>query len=153
MSKPVVRIKNIVKHYGKFKALDGLDIEVNDGEIFGLLGPNGSGKTTCMNCMLSLLSFDSGEVEIFGEKMAPDRYDVKRNIGVVPQDVAVFNDFSVRENIDYFCGLYVKNREQERIRQYEFENFIFCYKAYKKLGGNSFIDHIKKEIESWEVIT
>lgn len=49
--------------------------------------------------------------------------------------------------------IYYKNREVERIRQYEFENFIFCYRAYKKLRGNSFIDHIKKEIESWEVVT
>lgn len=139
MSKPVVRIKNIVKHYGKFKALDGLDIEVNDGEIFGLLGPNGSGKTTCMNCMLSLLSFDSGEVEIFGEKMAPDRYDIKRNIGVVPQDVAVFNDFSVRENIDYFCGLYVKDKNKRKELVDEAIDFVglgeFTKFRPKKLSG------------------
>lgn len=139
MSKPVVRIKNIVKHYRKFKALDGLDIEVNDGEIFGLLGPNGSGKTTCMNCMLSLLSFDSGEVEIFGEKMAPDRYDIKRNIGVVPQDVAVFNDFSVRENIDYFCGLYVKDKNKRKELVDEAIDFVglgeFTKFRPKKLSG------------------
>lgn len=139
MSKTVVRIKNIVKHYGKFKALDGLDIEVNDGEIFGLLGPNGSGKTTCMNCMLSLLSFDSGEVEIFGEKMSPDRYDIKRNIGVVPQDVAVFNDFSVRENIDYFCGLYVKDKKKRKELVDEAIDFVglgeFTKFRPKKLSG------------------
>ena len=49
--------------------------------------------------------------------------------------------------------VYYKNRSEDKIRQYEYENFVLCYKAYKKLGGNSFIDHIKKEIESWEVVT
>ena len=49
--------------------------------------------------------------------------------------------------------VYYKNRAEDKIRQYEYENFILCYKAYKKLGGNSFIDHIKKEIDSWEVLT
>ena len=92
-----------------------------------------------MNCMLSLLSFDSGEVEIFGEKMAPDRYDIKRNIGVVPQDVAVFNDFSVRENIDYFCGLYVSDKNKRKELVDEAIDFVglgeFTKFRPKKLSG------------------
>ncbi len=114
LNKAVVEIINLEKKYGKLKALNGLNLQVNEGEVFGLLGPNGSGKSTAMNCMLSLLSFDKGEIKIFGEKMSPDRYDIKKNIGVVPQDVAVFNDFTVKENIDYFCGLYIKEKQKRR---------------------------------------
>lgn len=114
MGKPIVEIQNLVKHYGKLKALDGLNLTVNEGEIFGFLGPNGSGKTTAMNCMLALLSYDSGSIKLFGEEMKPNRYDLKKDIGVVPQNVAVFKDFNVRENIDYFCGLYVKERRKRR---------------------------------------
>ena len=106
---PVVEITNLVKHYGSLLALDGLNLRIDEGEIFGFLGPNGSGKTTAINCLLSLLSYESGSVKIFGSEMGPNRYDIKKNIGLVPQEVAVFKDFNVRENIDYFCGLYVDN--------------------------------------------
>ncbi|NLJ59872.1 MAG: ABC transporter ATP-binding protein, partial [Firmicutes bacterium] len=80
-----------------------------EGEIVGLLGPNGSGKTTSINCILALLKYDKGTVEVFGRPMTPDAYDSKRNIGIVMQNVAVFNELRVDENIDYFCGLYVQD--------------------------------------------
>lgn len=111
---PVVEIENLVKNYGSLRALDGLNLTIDEGEIFGFLGPNGSGKTTAMNCMLSLLSYDSGTVKMFGEEMKPNRYDLKQHIGVVPQEVAVFQDFNVRENIDYFCGLYVQDKKKRK---------------------------------------
>lgn len=113
-NEPVVEIKGLVKNYGTLRALDGLDLTIDQGEIFGFLGPNGSGKTTAMNCMLSLLSYDRGSVKIFGKEMKPNCYDIKKDIGVVPQNVAVFKDFNVRENIDYFCGLYIKDRKKRR---------------------------------------
>ena len=110
MNKPVIKIENLVKRYKDLIALDHFSIEIKEGEIFGLLGPNGSGKTTAINCMLSLLSFDKGIIEIFGKKMSPDSYDLKRQIGIVMQNVAVFDTLTVYENIDYFCGLYVKDK-------------------------------------------
>lgn len=113
-NRPVVEIRGLVKNYGKLRALDGLDLTINEKEIFGFLGANGSGKTTAMNCMLALLAYDEGSVHIFGKEMRPDCYDIKQEIGVVPQNVAVFKDFNVRENIDYFCGLYVKDRKRRR---------------------------------------
>lgn len=113
-SNAVVEITGLVKNYGKLRALDGLNLSVKEGEIFGFLGPNGSGKTTAMNCMLALLTFDQGSVKIFGREMKPNSYDIKQDIGVVPQNVAVFKDFNVRENIDYFCGLYVKNKKKRK---------------------------------------
>ena len=67
-------------------AVDALSLGVRRGEVFGLLGPNGSGKTTTINCLLSLLSFDKGEIEIFGKEMTPVSYDIKKEIGVIMHD-------------------------------------------------------------------
>lgn len=106
----VLSVKDIVKRYKELVALDHLSIEVEEGEVFGLLGPNGSGKSTLMNCILGLLQYSEGSIEVFGKKMNPDSYDIKQKIGVVPQNVAVFEELTVRENIDYFCGLYIKDK-------------------------------------------
>jgi ABC-2 type transport system ATP-binding protein len=97
MSEKIVKIENLVKRYGDKLAVDHFSLEVEEGEILGLLGPNGSGKTTTINCLLSLLTFDKGEITIFGEKMAPDKYDIKSKIGVVLQNVAVIDTLNVYE--------------------------------------------------------
>ena len=110
----MIQIKNLVKRYGNVVALEHFNLEVEEGEIFGLLGPNGSGKTTAMNCMLALLKYDRGSIRIFGEEMAPDNYNVKKQIGVVLQDVAVVEELNVRDNVDYFCGLYVRDKEKRK---------------------------------------
>ena len=106
----IIVVENLNKSYGKLKALDNFSLEVNEGEILGLLGPNGSGKTTSINCMLSLLNFDKGIIKLFGEEMTPTSYHIKEKIGVVFQEVAVFNELSVYENINYFCGLYIEDK-------------------------------------------
>ncbi|WP_132250840.1 ABC transporter ATP-binding protein [Natranaerovirga pectinivora] len=110
----MVKIENLVKRYGDLIALDHLNIEIKEGEIFGLLGPNGSGKTTAINCLLSLLKFDKGSIEIFGKEMTPSAYDIKKDIGIVMQNVAVFEELNVYENIDYFCGLYVTDKKKRK---------------------------------------
>lgn len=110
----MIHIENLVKRYGDLTALNHLNLDIREGEIFGLLGPNGSGKTTAINCMLSLLRYDKGTVEIFGEAMSPDNYKIKQQIGIVLQNVAVFDELTVYENIDYFCGLYIKDRSRKR---------------------------------------
>ncbi|MDD5603304.1 MAG: ABC transporter ATP-binding protein [Eubacteriales bacterium] len=110
MGNPVINVVDLVKKYGNLTALDHLSFMVAEGEILGLLGPNGSGKTTAINCILSLLKFEKGSIEVFGRQMSPDAYDIKRDIGVVMQNVAVFNELTVYENIDYFCGLYVHDK-------------------------------------------
>lgn len=110
----IVKIENLVKRYGDLIALDHLNLEIKEGEIFGLLGPNGSGKTTAINCLLSLLKFDKGNIEIFDKEMTPTSYDIKRDIGIVMQNVAVFEELTVYENIDYFCGLYVANKKKRK---------------------------------------
>ena len=115
----MIRIENLVKRYGDVVALDHFNLDVKEGEIFGLLGPNGSGKTTAINCMLALLKYDRGSIRIMGQEMAPDNYNVKRQIGIVMQDVAVFEELNVYENIDYFCSLYIKdkNRRKELVEE------------------------------------
>ncbi len=107
----IIEVKNLEKSYGKLKAVDGLSFKVEKGKILGLLGPNGSGKSTTINCLLSLLKFDNGSIKIMGKEMSPDMYEIKKEIGVVFQDVAVFDELTVYENIDYFCGLYINNKE------------------------------------------
>lgn len=114
MTTPVVKVENLVKRYNELLALDHFNLEIAEGEIFGLLGPNGSGKTTTINCILSLLAFDKGTIEVFGKEMRPDSYDIKRQIGVVMQNVAVFDALTVYENIDYFCGLYIRDKSLRR---------------------------------------
>ena len=109
--KNVIEVKHLTKSYKSKKAVDDLSFEVAEGEILGLLGPNGSGKTTTMNCILALLKFDDGKIKIFGKEMAPNAYDIKSKIGVVFQDVAVFDELTVYGNIDYFCGLYITDKQ------------------------------------------
>lgn len=110
----VVSVQNLVKKYKNNYAVNGLSFDVKKGEILGLLGPNGSGKTTTINCILSLLQFDSGQIKIFGETMRPSAYDIKQKIGVIFQEVAVFNELTVYENIDYFCGLYISDKNTRK---------------------------------------
>lgn len=135
----IIKASNIVKRYKEILALDHFGFEANKGEIIGLLGPNGSGKTTFIHCALSLLKYDKGEIKVFGKEMTPDSYEIKRKIGVVPQEVSLFDMLTVQENIDYFCGLYIddsklrKQRVEEAIEFTELEK----YRKFlpKKLSG------------------
>ncbi len=112
--KNIIEVKNLTKEYKKVKAVDNLSFTVKEGEILGLLGPNGSGKTTTINCLLSLLNFSKGSIKIFGSEMQPDAYELKRQIGVVFQEVALFDELTVYDNLDYFCGLYIKDKNTRR---------------------------------------
>ena len=135
----IVDVRNLVKRYDEKLALDHFNLQIETGEVFGLLGPNGSGKTTAINCILQLLTYDKGEIELFGKPMKPSSYDIKRRIGVVPQDIAVFEELTVRENIDYFCGLYITDSAQRKAMVNEAISFVGLedYVKYrpKKLSG------------------
>lgn len=110
----IIQIQNLVKRYGDLIALDHFGLDIKEGEVFGLLGPNGSGKTTAINCILGLLKYDKGEIRVFGKEMKPTSYDIKKEIGIVMQNVAVYEELTVYENIDYFCGLYVRDKEKRK---------------------------------------
>lgn len=115
--KNILEVKNLSKSYKNLKAVDNLSFELKEGEILGLLGPNGSGKTTTINSILGLLKIDKGDILIFGKKLSLDSYDIKEKIGVVFQDIAVFNELTVYQNVDYFCGLYIfdKNKRKKAV--------------------------------------
>lgn len=110
----VIKVENLVKRYGDLIALDHFNLEVKQGEVFGLLGPNGSGKSTAISCILSLLKINKGKILIFDKEMSPVAYDIKKDIGIVMQDVAVFNELTVYENINYFCGMYIKDKKRRK---------------------------------------
>ncbi|MBC7959025.1 MAG: ABC transporter ATP-binding protein [Vallitaleaceae bacterium] len=135
----VIEVKNLVKRYGDLLALDHLNLEVQAGEIYGLLGPNGSGKTTAINCILSLLHFDKGDIHVFDEVMTPESYNLKKDIGIIMQNVAVYNELTVYENIDYFCGLYIKDKLTRKKLVLEAIDFVGLndFKKFypKKLSG------------------
>ncbi|TDW20637.1 ABC-2 type transport system ATP-binding protein [Breznakia blatticola] len=135
----IVSIKGLEKSYGDFKAINGLDLDVQQGEILGLLGPNGSGKTTTINCLLSLLTYEKGSIEIFDKPMSPDANDIKKDIGLVMQNVAVFEELTVYQNIDYFCGLYIQNSQKRKEYVKEAIQFVgiedFQKKYPKELSG------------------
>ena len=131
----MIHIENLVKRYGDLIALDHLNLDIKEGEIFGLLGPNGSGKSTAIGCMLALLKYDKGTIQIFGKNMTPDSYDIKKEIGVVMQNVAVFHQMSVRENVDYFCGLYVTDKQKRKKLVDEALDFVGLTEYSKKRPG------------------
>ena len=135
----MIHIENLVKRYGDLVALNHLNLDIHEGEIFGLLGPNGSGKTTAINCLLSLLKYDKGTIEIFGQPMTPDNYQAKQQIGIVLQNVAVFDELTVYENIDYFCGLYVSDKKKRKKLVDDAIRFVgledYCKMYPKKMSG------------------
>ena len=135
----MIHIENLVKRYGDLVALNHLSLDIHEGEIFGLLGPNGSGKTTAINCLLSLLKYDKGTIEILGQPMTPDNYQAKQQIGIVLQNVAVFDELTVYENIDYFCGLYVSDKKKRKKLVDDAVQFAgledYCKMRPKKLSG------------------
>lgn len=133
----IIEVRGLVKSYKKLKAVDNLDLDVKKGEILGLLGPNGSGKSTTINCMLALLSKDSGSIKIYGKEMTPESYEIKAKIGVVFQDVGVYDELSVYENIDYFCGLYIKDKSKRK---------ALVKEACDLVGLNDFLKFKPKEL-------
>ena len=135
--KKVIEVKNLTKEYKNLKAIDNLSFDVYEGEILGLLGPNGSGKSTTINSILQLLNYSSGSIKIFGHVMKPDSYEIKKDIGVIFQEVAVFQELTVYENIDYFCGLYIRDKE---IRA------KYVMDAINLVGLNDFIKFYPKEL-------
>lgn len=138
----MIEVKNVSKTYknGGVKAVDGLSFKVKEGEIFALLGPNGSGKSTTINIILQLLSYDEGKILVFGSEMTPSSYEKKAKIGLISQEVAVFDELTVYENIDYFCGLYVQDKQKRKylidkaIKLVSLEDYL-KFKPKKLSGG------------------
>lgn len=115
--KKILEVQNLFKSYGSLIAVENLSFDVYKNEIFGLLGPNSSGKTTIINSILSLIKYQKGDIKIFNESMKKDNYKIKSKIGVVPQEIALIDTLKVKENIDFFASLYIddKNKRKEYV--------------------------------------
>ena len=140
-----IEIKELVKRYKELLALDHFNLEVREGEILGFLGPNGCGKTTAINCMLGLLTYDKGDIRIFGEAMVPNAYHIKKNIGLVPQELAYFEQLTVYENIDFFCGLYIKDKQRRKSLVEEAISFVGL-EDYRKFFPNKLSGGLKRRL-------
>jgi len=112
----LIVVKDLVKKYGSLRAVDGLSFEVGRGELFGLLGPNGAGKTTTINVLATLLPSDGGQASIGGFQVGKDAGEVRKLIGVVPQEIALYTDLNARDNLTFWGSLYGLGGKQLRSR-------------------------------------
>jgi ABC-2 type transport system ATP-binding protein len=117
----VVAVRGFVKRYGKQRACDGIDLQIRRGEIYGLIGPDGAGKSSLMKAVAGVLSFDGGEIDVFGQRIDSERNaeKVKGRIGLMPQGLGqnLYADLSVEENIDFFARLRLVPRDQLKARK------------------------------------
>lgn len=102
----IVKMDQVTKKFGDVTAVDKVSLEIEEGEIFGLLGPNGAGKSTAINMITGLLSIDKGSISIYGKDVRKDKMSTKSCVGIVPQDIAIYEDLTSLENVKFFASLY-----------------------------------------------
>lgn len=111
----IVKMDKVTRTFGEVIAVDKMSLEIEEGEIFGLLGPNGAGKSTAINMITGLLSADRGYISVLGSDVKKEKMKTKSYIGIVPQDIAIYEDLTSLENVKFFAGLYgLKGGELER---------------------------------------
>lgn len=120
----VLEIRNLTKKFGDFIAVDNISLNVREGEIFGFLGANGAGKSTTINMIASLLRSTKGEISLLGKNIAKDSRFAKMNTGIVPQDLAIYEDMTAYENVHFFAGLYGLRGELLKKRTEEALEFV-----------------------------
>ncbi|MED4403099.1 ABC transporter ATP-binding protein [Metabacillus fastidiosus] len=131
----VLQLTNLTKKFGSFIAVDNLSLTIKEGEIFGFLGSNGAGKSTTINMIASLLKMTEGDITVLGKDINKDRKYAKLNIGLVPQDIAIYEDLTAYENVRFFAGLYgLRGSElNERVREaLKFVGLTDRQKSYPK---------------------
>src|SRR5438270_3670306 len=106
MTESVVEVIGLRNRYGATTALEDVGFQVEAGEMFGLLGPNGAGKTTLLSILACLMAPNSGEARLFGRKATPRDRPLRRQLGIVPQELALYGELTARENLNFFGGLY-----------------------------------------------
>jgi len=127
-----VQVDNLVKNFGKFEAVKGVSFSIGKGEIFGLLGPNGAGKSTTINMMCGYLEPTSGDTIISGVSVTKEPMKVKRDIGVVPQEIALYKDLSSLENLEFFGEIYGMSAKERKERAEETLHFVGLYERRKE---------------------
>lgn len=131
----IVNIEGLIKKFGEVIAVDNISLTIEEGEIYGLLGPNGAGKSTTINILCGLLTMDKGTVEILGKDIEKNSTYAKQNIGVVPQDIAIYEDLTAYENVKFFASLYgIKGAElKEKVEEaLKFVGLLDKKKEYPK---------------------
>src|SRR5579883_1322505 len=128
----IIEVNNLVKTFGKHEAVKGVSFTIGKGEIFGLLGPNGAGKSTTINMMCGYLTPTSGDTLIDGVSVAKDPLRVKRMLGVVPQEIALYKNLSSLENLEFFGQLYGMPARERRERAAEVLQFVGLYERRKE---------------------
>lgn len=119
MSAILINIENITKSFGDFVVVEDLTLKIKQGEIFGLIGPNGSGKTTAISMLMGLLAADKGgQISILNQSVPERIYDLSPDIGYMPQDLSIYSDLTIYQNLDFFAKLYRMPKKQrlERIK-------------------------------------
>lgn len=112
----MLEIKNLYKRYGKFTAVNGLNLDVQEGEIFGFVGPNGAGKTTTMKIICGLLDATSGEVYVDGVDAIRDSRKLKENIGYMPDFFGVYDNLKVNEYLEFYASIYnINGKERQKV--------------------------------------
>ncbi|KAA0835669.1 ABC transporter ATP-binding protein [Bacillus paralicheniformis] len=132
----VLEIHHLTKKFGDFVAVDNISLSIEEGEIFGLLGANGAGKSTTIHMISSLLRCNEGEILILGKNIAKHRKFAKMNIGIVPQDLAIYEDLTAYENVKFFAGLYGLRGAQLRNRVEEALQFVGLSDKHKSFPKN-----------------
>lgn len=115
----IIEVKNVTKRFDDKLVTDNISLNIEEGEIFGLLGPNGAGKSTLINIIVGLIEKDKGSISICGMDISKEPLKTKRLIGLVPQEIALFEGLNARDNLEYFGGLYgLRGKElKERINE------------------------------------
>ncbi len=131
----IAGLQDVVKRYGNLQALDHVSFDINEGEIVGLLGPNGAGKTTAIRALAGLIGTDSGEITLFGEKQDVNNIRLKQYIGLVTQEVTVFEELTAEENLRFFGGLYGVKGDTLKQRVKEILDFVGLSEYAKKSPG------------------
>ncbi len=131
----MVCFEQVTKSFGDLIAVDKVTLHIEEGEIFGLLGPNGAGKSTAINMLVGLLDIDKGKITILGNDAAKESMVTRRNIGIVPQDIAIYEDLTCLENVTFFAGLYGlkgKTLEDAAMEALEFTGLADKAKSFPK---------------------
>ena len=125
----IVEVKNLTKKFGKFTALDGVNLSLNQGEIHGFIGPNGAGKTTTIRVILGILKATKGDVSVFGMDAWQDAVAIHKKVAFVPGDVSLWDNLTGGEVIDLFIklqGTHNQTRKEELIKKFNFDPTKKC---------------------------
>lgn len=141
----IASMQGVVKRYGSQVVLDYIDLDIHEGELIGLLGPNGAGKTTLIQTLTGMLPYERGTVELFGDSKHPFSHPNKAKLGLVTQEITVFEELTARENLQFFAGVYGLKGEEKRSRVEEALAFVGLEKQGNKTP-NRFSGGMKRRL-------